>query len=140
MWVLLLGLAALLLPDSADAADIAWLRGRLTVELAWLLTVGAAVATVTARRLGGAAGGIAAAPAVVLVYAGAHQLPAAWTLVAGAPLDPAWGPAHRRLVVLALMGLVVTIWAVRDPWGWTRRRRRLGFPASVRRRARGQPE
>lgn len=131
MWVLLLGLVGLLLPGSADAADIAGLRGRLTVELAWLLAVGAAVATVTARRLGGAAGGIAAAPAVVLVYAGAHQLPAAWTLVAGGPMDPAWGPAHRRLVVLALLGLLVTIWAVRDPWRSTHRRSRPGSPASV---------
>lgn len=126
MWVLLLGLPSLLLPQGADAGCLAWLRKPLTIELLWLLAVGTAVATVNARRLGGTAGGIAAAPAVMLLYAGAHQLPAEWALIAGSPLDSGWGPAHRRLLVLALVGLVVTVWAVRDPWHRTFGRGRLG--------------
>lgn len=128
-WEALLRGGFLLLDDAADAC-LALVRWPLTVELLWLFAVGVAVAAVTARRLGGTAGGIAAGPTIVLLYAGVHQLPASWTLIAGGPLDPAWAPAHRRLLVLTLVAVAVAVWALRDPW--RPRRSGGGRPARAR--------
>lgn len=131
LWSGLVGLASLLLTEGIADACLALVRGPLTSELLWLVAVGVAVATVTARRLGATAGGIAAGPAVVLLYAGVHQLPASWTLIAGGPLDAVWAPAHRRLVVLAVVAAVIALWAVRDPWqpAFLERARRGLLPA-----------
>ncbi|MBW3652254.1 MAG: ABC transporter [Actinobacteria bacterium] len=113
---------ALLLPlVGALWAVVLWRAGEtlataLTLELATMLVVTLAVAALAAPLVADCRGGLAAAPALLVLLAAALLvLPARWTLFAAGPGDPGWEASHIRWALLLATAAAAFLIASRDP-------------------------
>ena len=104
LWVLLL--------LYADAAP-AW---ALTLELAAMLAATLAIAALAAPLVPDGRGGIAAAPALlVLLGAAALALPDGFTLFAAGPFDVRWDASHERWASILVAAVLAFVYASLDP-------------------------
>ena len=96
----------------ADAAP-AW---ALTLELAAMLATTLAVAALAAPLVPDGRGGVAAAPALlVLLGAAALALPDGLTLFAAGPLDARWEASHERWASVLVAAVLAFVYASLDP-------------------------
>lgn len=102
-------------------AIVLWRAGEsyasaLTLELAAMLAVTLAAAAAATARAADGRGGLAAAPALLIMLSTALlALPAAWTLFAGGPADPAWDASHVRWALVLAVAVAAFLAASRDP-------------------------
>lgn len=88
----------------------------VSLELAAMLALTLAAASLAARIRGDGRGGVAAGPALLGLLAAAYLLlPSRWGLFPGGPEDPLWTPAHQRWALILLAGVLGVLWASRDP-------------------------
>ena len=88
----------------------------LTLELVTMLVITLAAATAATPRIPDGRGGVAAAPALLIILTAAVLLlPAGWTLFADDPTDPAWEISHVRWALLLAIALTTFLAASRDP-------------------------
>jgi fluoroquinolone transport system permease protein len=87
----------------------------LTLELVTMLVVTLAAATVATPRIPDGRGGIAAAPALLIILSALLLLPATWTLFAHDPDDPAWQASHLRWALLLAIAVAAFLATSRDP-------------------------
>lgn len=92
--------------------DAAW---ELTLKLGALLALALAVAALVARGPGPATGGVAAGPAVLVLFGLAALLPHRWALLVPGPEDPRWTAAHARWAFVLAAGLAAFVWVSLDP-------------------------
>ena len=96
----------------ADVAP-AW---ALTLELAAMLAATLAIAALAAPLVPDGRGGVAAAPALlVLLGAAALALPDGLTLFAAGPLDARWGASHERWASVLVAAILAFVYASLDP-------------------------
>ncbi|MBO3742337.1 hypothetical protein [Actinoplanes flavus] len=107
---------AVILAVTGAGAGAALPLGGVTVEAAALACVALAVGAVRLRSSD--AGGIVAAPAVLVLVVAASRIPPDLALYVP-PGDDRWAAAHDRWAVLLAAAVAVAVWAVREP---TRRR------------------
>ena len=88
----------------------------LTLELVTMLVVTLAAATVATPRIPDGRGGVAAAPALLIILTAALLLlPASRTLFARDPADPAWQASHLRWALLLAIAVATFLATSRDP-------------------------
>ena len=108
---LVAGLWAIVLWHAGESATTA-----LTIELATMLAVVLAAAAAATPWVADGRGGLAAAPTLLIMLAAALLvLPAAWTLFARDPADPAWEAAHIRWALVLALAVATLLVASRDP-------------------------
>lgn len=93
----------------------------LFLELTALVVVGWAVAAAWRRGSGEPRGGHVAAPALLVFFLVARELPQWMSLFTWDPAERAWGAAQTRWVAVAAVALVGVIAAVREPLSSRRR-------------------
>ena len=100
----------------------------LTLELVTMLAITLAAATAATPHIPDGRGGIAAAPALLIIQNAAQLLlPATWTLFAHDAADPAWQASHLRWGLLLAIAVTTFLATSRDPATRHARRARLRF-------------
>lgn len=105
------GVVALASWRSAEPLPVAL----LFVELATLVTVGWAVAAWWRRGSGDLRAGHVAAPALLVFFLAARELPQRLSLFTWDPADGTWGASQTRWVALGAVAVAAVITALREP-------------------------
>jgi hypothetical protein len=122
---------AVLLPAWLIAVGAATLAGAdvpvqaMSLELAALAAVGLAVPASLRRWWQVSEPGLVTGPVLLGALLAAAHLPRELVLLAGSPVDPAWGVAHQRWALVLVVAVALLVRAVADPAtarvGWHRR-------------------